>query len=402
MRAPEVDDGRQRPGPGRRILDVQAPIVPVVADWIRASPGTISLGQGVVFYGPPASAGRAIEGYFDVAPNHGYGPVQGDPRLLERIAAKLRDENGIDCGNGDSRIVVTAGANMGFLNALLAITDPGDEVILPVPCYFNHEMAIRIAGARPILVPTSADFHLDPMRIEDAITARTRAIVTVSPCNPTGAVQPAGHLAAVNDIAARHGLFHISDEAYEYFVYEGRVHSSPGRLADAGQHTISLYSLSKAYGFAGWRVGYMVLPDRLFASVMKIQDTNVICAAGITQRAALGALEAGPAHCRQHLPTLDAARRQLLEALARLPRLLVPPRAEGAFYVLAQFDAQAPAMEVVQRLIREHHVAVMPGEAFGVPHTCALRISYGALDPARVDEAIGRLTRGLRALMSAV
>src|SRR5262249_9123741 len=149
-----------------------------------------------------------------------------------------------------SRLVITAGGNMAFMNALLAIADPGDEIILQAPYYFNHEMAVTMANCRPVLVATDANYQLQPDAIAAALTSRTRAVVTISPNNPTGAVYPEAALRAVNELCRRHGVFHIHDEAYEYFVYGGARHFSPGSIPGAGAHTISLYSMSKAYGFA--------------------------------------------------------------------------------------------------------------------------------------------------------
>jgi aspartate/methionine/tyrosine aminotransferase len=170
----------------RRMQSVQSPIIPVVGELIRSNPGTISLGQGVAYYGPPVEAFEYIQKFLADAENHKYRLVQGIPELLEAIEDKLERENGI-CIDEDSRIVVTAGGNMGFVNAVLAITDPGDEIILLLPYYFNHEMAVVIADCKAVCVPTDENYQLQPDLIRAAITDRTRAVVTISPNNPTGA-----------------------------------------------------------------------------------------------------------------------------------------------------------------------------------------------------------------------
>ncbi len=211
---------------------------------------------------------------------------------MELIATKLKTENGIELGN-ERQVIVTAGSNMGFLNAVLAITSPGDEVILQTPYYFNHEMAIAIAGCRAVPVSTDANYQLRLEAIQQAITERTRAIVTISPNNPTGVVYSEADLRAVNYLCTSRGIYHITDEAYEYFTYDDSKHFSAGAIPGSVDHTISLYSLSKAYGFASWRIGYVVVPIHLFDAMMKIQDTNVICPPVISQYAALGALQVG-------------------------------------------------------------------------------------------------------------
>jgi aspartate/methionine/tyrosine aminotransferase len=142
-------------------------------------------------------------------------------------------------------------------------------------------------------VRTTSDYQLDIEAIASAVTDRTRAVVTVSPNNPTGAVYPEAALREVNAICRRHGLFHIHDETYEYFTYDGATHFSPGSIDDAAAHTISLFSMSKAYGMASWRVGYMVIPAALRDAMHKIQDPVIICAPPVSQGAAVAALGVG-------------------------------------------------------------------------------------------------------------
>jgi aspartate/methionine/tyrosine aminotransferase len=329
---------------------------------------------------------------------HRYSHVAGIPPLLEQIRAKLAEENRIDVTQG-SEVVVTAGGNMAFVHALLAIADPGDEIILQAPYYFNHEMAIRIAGCKPVIVPTDRSYQVQVDAIHQAITARTRAVVTISPNNPTGAVYEEASLRAVNALCQAHGVYHISDEAYEYFTYDGAAHFSSGAISGAAAHTLSLYSLSKAYGMAAWRIGYMVLPAVLLPAVKKIQDTILICPPVPSQFAALGAMEAGAGYCRQFLEPMAAVRHLVLDELARLgPRITVPP-VRGAFYVFVKVDTTWDALALVRRLIREYGVAVIPGTTFGMADGCYLRIAYGALQRETVAEAMGRLGKGLSELV---
>ncbi|MFN0086717.1 MAG: pyridoxal phosphate-dependent aminotransferase [Blastocatellia bacterium] len=382
-----------------RIQRVRTPVIPVVGELIRRHPGTISLGQGIVWYDPPPSAIEHLEQFLGTPEQHKYQAVHGIPPLIASIESKLAAENGIEVG-GESRVVVTAGGNMAFVNALLAIADPGDEIILQTPFYFNHEMAIAMASCRAVLAPTDADYQLRPEAIARAITDRTRAVVTVSPNNPTGAVYPESALREVNEICRARGIYHISDEAYEYFVYGGARHASPGAAEGAGAHTISLFSLSKAYGFASWRIGYMVIPEPLFEAVRKIQDTILICPPVISQFAAVGAMRTGAAYCREKLAQFAEVRELVMTELDALRDCCVIPPANGAFYFLIRVDSPLKPLEMVERLIREHGVAVIPGDAFGADEGCSLRISYGALRKATVAEGAGRLVRGIRAILS--
>ncbi|MBI5771434.1 MAG: pyridoxal phosphate-dependent aminotransferase [Verrucomicrobia bacterium] len=387
-----------------RLRAVQAPIIPVIADLVRAHPGTISLGQGVVGYGPPPEAFAELARFSADPALHKYQPVAGIAPLLDALAQKLATENRIRTGpTHGNRVLVTAGGNLAFANAILAICDPGDEVILPTPYYFNHEMMITMANCRPVLVPTDASYQLDLNAVRRAITPRTRAIVTVSPNNPTGAVYPAAALRAVNELCAEHGVFHISDEAYESFVYDGAEHFSAASLAGSAPHTISLFSLSKACGFASWRIGWMVFPDQLESAIRKIQDTLLICPPVISQFAAIGALRAGTPWVRARLADLAVTRTLVQRELATLAAdgvVEIPP-AQGAFYFLLRVHTPRPPLELAERLIREHGVAVIPGNAFGLtPRDGShLRVAYGALAPDTATEALGRLARGLRALV---
>ncbi|HNW91347.1 MAG TPA: pyridoxal phosphate-dependent aminotransferase [bacterium] len=381
----------------RRLQAVQSPVIPLIAAWLRATPGAISLGQGVVAYGPPPAALAAARAYGDVPDEHRYGPVTGDPELIAAWHDKLARDNGMVIGD-DRCVTVTAGANMGFLTALLAVADPGDEIIMPAPYYFNYEMAVTMAGCRTVAVPTGDDWQLSLDDVAAAITPHTRAVVTISPNNPTGAVYPMATLRAVNELCRARGLWHISDEAYEYFVYDGAGHYSPGSGPNAAAHTIALFSLSKAYGFAAWRIGAMVAPRALAGAIGKIQDTNLICPTRIAQRAAAAALTVGREYCLPQLATLARVRAMVHDRLQAVADICRFARTAGAFYVWLEVRTQQDALALAEQLVREYGVAVVPGAAFGVTTGCSLRLSYGAPDEATVAEGIDRLVRGLRAL----
>jgi aspartate/methionine/tyrosine aminotransferase len=384
-----------------RLRAVQTPIIPAIADLLRSTPGAISLGQGVVNYAPPPIVAAEIERFLADPGNHKYQGAAGIPALTDKIAAKLASENGVRVGEAHGNgVMVTAGGNQAFLNAMLAILDPGDEVILPLPYYFNHEMAVAMANARPVLVPTQSDYQLDLDALAAAVTPRTRAIVTISPNNPSGAVYSEESLRAVNALCARRGVFHVSDEAYEYFTYDGARHFSPASIPGASAHTISLYSMSKAYGLASWRVGWMVYPSTLEPALRKIQDTLIICPPVIAQFAAAGAMSLGRAFVHEKVAALAQTRAMARRELSALETegLAEIPQADGAFYFLLRIKSPLAPLPYVTRLIREHKVAVIPGDAFGLEGGCSLRLAYGALQPATAAEGVGRFVAGVRAL----
>jgi aspartate/methionine/tyrosine aminotransferase len=310
---------------------VQAPIIPVVGELIRSHPGTVSLGQGVVHYGPPREALDGIAHFLNDPNAHKYGPVGGIPPLLDLLATKLAGENGIPLRPDRNALLVTAGGNMAFTHAVLAVADPGDEIVLPIPYYFNHEMAIRMASCTPVLVPTDERYGLRVDAIRDALTPRTRAVVTVSPNNPTGAVYPEAALREVNGLCRERGVTHISDEAYEYFTYDDAAHFSPGSIPGSEAHTLSLFSFSKSYGFASWRIGYMVVPGHLLEDVKKVQDTVLICPPVVSQYAAMGALRAGSGYCKEKLRAIAEVREIVKEKLGALRPFCDVTPAQGAF-----------------------------------------------------------------------
>ena len=395
--------------PARRFQQVLAPLIPQVNRWLAATPGSLSLAQGMVPWGPPPAVAAAVAQALAAAADdpqaaaalHRYGPMAGEPALLEAVALELVQRQGLDLEG--SALLVTAGSNMAFHAVVQALLDPGDEVILPLPWYFNHAMAVQLAGGVPVGV--AAGLSPDPDRLAAAITPRTRALVTVSPGNPSGVVIPPAVLARINQLCAHHGLVHISDEAYAAFVYGEQPHVSPGRAAASGAHTVSLFSLSKAHGMAGWRLGYAAVPQPLMGAITQVQDTVLIAPPRLTQLAGRVALEQGAAWYGPRVAALGQNRQQLLDALQSPAaqqaglRLLAPP--DGAFYALLAAPSPLEDTDLVRRLVLEHGVGTLPGSCFGLPARGAevvLRLSYGLLSSATLATATERLIQGLQVL----
>jgi aspartate/methionine/tyrosine aminotransferase len=202
----------------------------------------------------------------------------------------------------------------------------------------------------------------------------------------------------VNAICRDRGLYHIADEPYEYFTYGSARHVSPGSFPGAAGHTISMYSLSKAYGFAGWRIGYMAYPEHLASAMIKSQDTILISPTIAAQVGAAAALETGRSYCEPHVRELASIREIVVSKLSALGPIATVPAADGAFYCLMKVNTGMHPLVVAERLIREHKVAVIPGTAFGMDEGCYFRVAYGALQKDTVSEGIGRLVSGLGAM----
>ncbi|MEB3334819.1 MAG: aminotransferase class I/II-fold pyridoxal phosphate-dependent enzyme [Cyanobacteriota bacterium] len=398
------------PGPAVRLEAVQDPVIPRLGELLKRWPGSLSLAQGMVDWGPPPGVALAVGAALaQGGPTlHRYGATWGEPELLEAVTRKLAVVNGLDLDG--ALVLATTGSNMAFAVLAEVICDTGSEVILPLPAYFNHVMAVRLAGGVPVGV--AAGPIPDPATLAAAITPRTRAIVTISPNNPSGVVIPGEVLRAINELCARHGLLHISDEAYEVFVHGGEPHGSPGSHGGAAAHTASLYSFSKAQGMAGWRMGYAAVPQTLRSALAKVLDTVQISPTVISQRAALAALTTDPSWALERLATLRPRRVQLLEAVAAWRREGLPVRLwadpDGAFYGLLVVEApeHAPGSSLdsdglMEWLVAEQGVAAVSGLAFGleIPGARSLRLSYGMLDGPALAEALARLGVGLRRLL---
>ena len=384
-----------------RVATLQPAIMQVLQAHFRKD--TISLAQGVPYFPPPPEAIDSVKAHLTHPAVHRYGPDAGLPGLRRALSGKLLSENGIRVG--PDRIMVTSGANQAFMNAILAITDPGDEIILLRPSYFNHEMALGLAGVAPVCVDTGPGYQPVPVTVERAITPRTRAVVTVSPNNPTGAVYERGTLRALNRLCRDRGIYHISDEPYEYFTFGSEPHYSPA--AGNEDHTITLHSFSKSFGMPGWRIGYMSHPAHLEAGLLKVQDTLVICPSVIGQHMALHCLEAGRGYVEPFLGEMRVSRDIMLEGLRELGDVLSVPETGGGFYFYAGVHGgrgeggSAGAMtghEVAVKLIRDHGVAVVPGEPFGSRDGCFLRLSYGNVGSDIAAEGMRRLEKGIRAI----
>lgn len=398
--------GPSLPSPADRLNAVLEPVIPRLGALMRRRPDALSLAQGMVGWAPPPGVLDAVRQALELPgfSLHRYGSTWGEPALLEQVAHKLSSDNGLDLEG--AALVVTSGSNLAFAALAQVICDPGSEVILPLPYYFNHAMAVQLAGG--VVVAVDGGPIPDPALLAAAITPRTRAIVTISPSNPSGVVLPRAVLTAINQLCASHGLLHISDEAYELFVHGSEPHFSPGSLPGAAAHTVSLYSLSKAYGLAGWRMGYAAFPQALQPPLAKVIDTFEICPTLLSQWAAAAALATDPSWAMERMAGLRPRRTQLLEAVRQWQargwpvRLWAEP--DGAFYGLLVVEGVRDgggqllnSDGLMERLVLEHGVATVSGSAFGLelPGAAVLRLSYGMLGDDDLAEALQRLGQGL-------
>ncbi len=334
-----------------------------------------------------------------------YPPMPGFPEVRAAIAEKLRHENGLDVE--PEGIVVSAGAKQALANTLFALIDPGDEIILPAPYWAAYLPIIELAGGVPVFIPTSAQDGFLPAaeRIAEAIGERSKLLLLSSPCNPSGAVFPPALLEEIARLVQAHPrLMVLSDEIYEYILFDDARHVSIGALPGMFERTITVNGFSKGFAMTGWRLGYSASTPQLARAIAKMQGSFTAGVNAFAQRAILAALsdEARPAveEMRQRYASRRALMLELLDGIEGL--CLTPPA--GTFYMLPDCSgllADAAAglpqddMALAEWLLMEHGVATVPGSAFGAPG--ALRLSF-ATSEENIRKGCARLRQGLEAL----
>ncbi len=296
-----------------------------------------------------------------------------------------------------SEVLVTVGVSEGMDLAMRAILDPGDEVLVPEPCYVSYKPCVSLAGGIPVGILTTMEneFRVTVDQLEAALTPRTRAIVLGYPSNPTGAIMPREQLQPIVDFAVRHNLYLISDEIYDRLTYDG-VHTSVASLPGAWERTILLNGFSKAYAMTGWRLGYVCAPAPVLAALLKIHTYTIMCAPATGQKAAIEALKSGEPAVRDMVGQYNQRRRLIVDGLNQAGLDCHLP--QGAFYAFPSIRRTGlTSEEFAERLLFEEHVAVVPGTAFGLGGEGHIRCSY-ATSLAKIEEALHKISRFVRSL----
>ncbi|RKX23714.1 MAG: aminotransferase [Candidatus Zixiibacteriota bacterium] len=308
----------------------------------------------------------------------GYSENAGIVGLREAIVKKLRRDNNIEADI--SQILVTVGAIEGLSAAIMAIIDPGDEVLLFTPTYSTHIRQVVIASGIPVLVPTIEEkgFALDFDTIRKAITSKTKALICCSPNNPTGTVFSEKELRELASLALQHNLMIITDEAYEYFTFDGCKHFSIGSMPKMKEHVISCYTFTKTYAMTGWRIGYLHADESLIPQITKAHIPFAICAPVVSQYAALAALE-GPQDCVSEFRSHYLAARNLMcERLDDLDSIFAYQRPSGSYLMFPKIllEEGKDSMVFCKSLLKNGKVSTTPGIAFGPSGESHLRLSF--------------------------
>ena len=335
---------------------------------------------------------RAIDDNFSK-----YSPVPGYLSLRTAIANKLKRENNLNYSA--SEVIVGTGGKQGVCNTILALVNPGDEVIIPAPYWVSYPQMVKLAGGVPVIVPAGIeqDFKVTADQLKVAITSRTKLIILCSPSNPTGSVYTKGELEALAKIVLEHNdLFVLSDEIYEHINYIG-CHASIAACEGMKERTIICNGVSKAYAMTGWRLGWVAAPEWIIKGLNKLQGQYTSGTSSVSQIAALAAYE-GDQGCVEDFRKAFQRRRDLIVSLAKEVLGLEVNVPEGAFYLFpkcSSYFGKTDGKHVINNstdfalyLLEEGHVATVAGDAFGSPDY--FRMSYATSDD-NIIEALSRI-----------
>ena len=316
-----------------------------------------------------AAAQAAIETGFTK-----YTPSSGTPELRQAIADKFQADNGL--AYKSSQVVVSCGAKHSCYNAILATCQPGDEVIIPAPYWLSYPEMVRLAGADPVFVQTREEngWKMTAEEFQDAMTPRTKMVIINSPGNPTGSVYTSEELAGIIEVANDEEILILSDEIYEKLTYDDVKHVSVASLPGAYDLTITINGFSKAYAMTGWRLGYLGAPEPIAKAIDAIQSHSTSNPCSFAQKGAFAALKGPQEAVSDMRDEFDLRRQYMVQRLGAIERLSVV-KPQGAFYVLVNIGALGlSSTNFADRLLSKHHVAVVPGVAFGNDST--IRLSY--------------------------
>jgi aminotransferase len=351
----------------------------------------ISLGIGEPDFTTPGTILDAGINSLRAGETH-YTSNSGKLELRQAVAANIKRLYGVNY-DPVNEIVATVGVSEALYLVMTALLDPGDEVIIPTPCFVSYQAEVILAGGVPVEIPSRMEnnFQLDPEHVRAAITPRTKVIFVGYPSNPTGAVALRETLKQVAEIAIEHDLIIVSDEIYDRLVYDFDHVCVPSLGEEIKRRTILLGGLSKAYAMTGWRIGYACGPEDIIKGMVRIHQYTIMSAPTIAQDAGLEALTNGEKYVQEMVTEYDRRRRLIVGGLNKLGLTTFEPR--GAFYAFPKISASGMDDEAfAEKLLLEEHVAVVPGNAFGKGGEGFVRCSY-ATAYEKIEEALRRMEK---------
>ncbi|MBD3884151.1 pyridoxal phosphate-dependent aminotransferase [Phormidium tenue FACHB-886] len=354
----------------------------------------ISFSVGEPDFDTPAHIRAAAEAALEAGKTR-YGATAGEARLREVIAQKLQRDN-LLC-YGAENVIVTNGGKQSLYNVLMAMVEAGDEVIIPAPYWVSYPEMVKLTGATPVIIPTTAaaNFKVTPEQLQQAITPRTKIFIFNSPSNPTGMVYTPDEVRAIAQVVAEHDIWVLADEIYEKILYDGAEHLSIGAVSpEAFERTIVSSGFAKTYAMTGWRIGFLAAPPSIVKAVATIQGHSTSNVCTFAQYGAIAAYDS-PQDCVREMVQAFSKRRQvILERLNAIPGVSCPTP-NGAFYVFADISRLGmKSLDFCEALLEEQQVATVPGLAFGAEG--CIRLSY-ATNIDNIERGIERLATFVKA-----
>jgi aspartate aminotransferase len=326
-----------------------------------------------------------------------YTPSSGIPELREAIAAKFKNENGLTYK--PSQIIVSCGGKHSCFNTILATCQPGDEVIIPAPYWLSYPEMVKLAGARPVILPTTdqTEFKVTPEVLRQAITPATRLFILNSPSNPTGTVYSPAEVKALGDVCVEKDVLIMSDEIYEHLLYDGATVKSVASFSQAHyDHTIIVHGLAKAWSMTGWRLGFLAAPEPIAKAIDAVQSHSTSNPTSFAQKGGVAALTGPQDHLPKWLAEFDKRRRYAHQKLNSIPGISCV-NARGAFYLFPNISKTGlKSTDFCAKLLETQKVAAVPGIAFGADDY--IRLSY-ATSMANIEKGLDRIDKFCRTLV---
>jgi aspartate/methionine/tyrosine aminotransferase len=370
-----------------RVKDIKMSTIKEIELQASRYPDAVSLAQGIPDFDTPEFIKRRVERALKRGVVAKYSLSPGLPELRELIEESLEKENMFY--DWESEILVTAGSIQGIMATVMAVTNPGDEVIIPEPTYTSYQEVIKLAGCKPVFVPLNEEggWSFDIEKYKKAITKKTKAIFYCNPNNPTGTIYSKEQLMELAELAEKNNLFLISDEVYKDFIYDEKEFFSLAELPELRKRVIRIFSFSKAFAMTGWRVAYLHSDEENVREIIKVHDSLVTCAPVISQYGAMGALEIGETKINEFRERYKQRRALMCERIERLNGVFNFVKPDSSYYVFPEINPEkvevkkkknvVDSREFAFWLLEKSQVAVVPGIAFGPNGEGHIRLSFG-------------------------
>lgn len=367
----------------------------MLADELRAKTGddVISFGQGIPYFDTPSYIKKGIKAALEEKDTARYTLEPGITELRELVAKYLQKSRGIKKIDPQKEIMVSTGCQEAVACAIATVLDPGDEIILPSPCFVSYiEQTLQFNG-KPVFAPLveKGGWKLDLKKIEKSITRKTKAILFSTPSNPTGYVLSKEEAKLLARIAKKHDLIIIADETYDFLTYDGTKHFSLASLPDLRDRVILCGSFSKKYAMTGYRVGYIFAEKGILGHILKVHDALSICAPALSQKAAIAALKDSEKEVGYFVKKLTENRELMCRELDKLKDLFEYQKPKGAYYIFAKYKIpKINSFQMALKILYTAKVIVIPGAAFGPGGEGHVRFSF-ACSPKEIKEGFKRL-----------